>query len=395
LRSGAAGIAAARRITAFNRRFALIEANAVAGGRCLTDTRIFGVPFDVGAHWIYLPGSNPVAKLATQNGIATHSAPRGQRIRIGRRYASDSELEQFQSKFIASKRAIQDWRKADQSCTQVLPTKLDDWHPLIDFLLGPFNCGKNVDEVSAIDLSNSADRDISAFSQIGFGGLLANLAARIPVQLATPARRIYWASQPGVQIETPRGMIKARSAIVTVSTGVLSSDKIKFIPDLPKRRQDAIAKLKLGNYEHIALELPGNPLGLASDDLIYEKCKSTRTAAMLGNVSGAPLCIVEVGGSFGRELALHGAETMADFAIDWLADLYGSDLRKLVRRVSVTGWYDDPSALGSFSAAAVGGQLSRRILMEPLAKPRTRRCGVRLGELGNPESEPPQKHSGD
>jgi monoamine oxidase len=358
--AGAAGIAAARRITAFNRSFALIEANAV------TDTRIFGVPFDIGARWIYLPDSNPVAKPATQNGIATYPVPRGQRIRIGRRYASDSELEEFQSKFIACKRAIQDWRKADQSCAQVLPTKLNDWHPLIDFLLGPFCCGKNVDEVSAIDLSKSADRDVSAFSQIGFGGLLANLAARIPVQLATPARRIYWAGQPGVQIETPRGMIKARTAIVTVSTGVLSSGKIKFIPDLPKRQQDAIGWLKLGNYEHIALELPGNPLGLASDDLIYEKCKSTRTAAILGNVSGTPLCVVEVGGTFARELAMHGAETMADFAIDWLADLYGSDVRKLVRRVSVTGWYDDPTALGSFSAAAVGGQPSRRILMEPL-----------------------------
>ena len=196
--------------------------------------------------------------------------------------------------------------------------------------------------------------------------MLATLAARIPVQLATPARRINWAGQPGVQIDTPRGLIKARSAIVTVSTGVLSSGKIKFIPDLPKRQRDAIGKLKLGNYEHIALELPGNPLGFASDDLIYEKCKSTRTAAILGNVSGTALCVVEVGGTFGRELAEHGAETMADFAIDWLADLYGSDLRKLVRKVSVTGWYDDPSALGSFSASAVGGQPSRRILMEPL-----------------------------
>jgi monoamine oxidase len=364
--AGAAGIAAARRITAFNRSFALIEANAVAGGRCLTDTTIFGVPFDVGGRWIYLPDSNPVAKLATQNGIATYPAPRGQRIRIGRRYASDSELEEFQSKSIACKRAIQDWRKADQSCAQALPTRLGDWHPLIDFLLGPFSCGKNIDEVSAIDLSKSADRDVSAFCTIGFGALLAKFAAGIPVQLATPARRISWAGQPGVQIETPRGVIQARTAIVTVSTGVLSAGKVKFSPDLPKRQQDAIGKLTLGNYEHIALELPGNPLRLASDDLIYEKCNSTRTAAILGNVSGTPLCVVEVGGTFARELALHGAETMADFAIDWLTDLYGGDLRKRVRRVSVTGWYDDPSALGSFSAAAVGGQPSRRILMEPL-----------------------------
>jgi monoamine oxidase len=364
--AGAAGIAAARRITAFNRSFVLIEANPVAGGRCITDTRIFGVPFDLGARWIYLPNSNPVAKLATQDGIAIYQTPRGQRIRIGRRYAGDGELEEFQSKFMACKRAIQDWRKPDQSCAQLLPAKLGDWHPLIDFVLGPFNCGKNIDEVSAIDLSRAADRDVSAFCTIGFGALLAKLAARIPVEVATPARRVYWAGQPGVQIETPRGVLKARTAIVTVSTGVLSSGKIKFVPDLPKRQQDAIGKLALGTYEHIALELPGNPLRLASDELIYEKCKSTRTAAFLGNVSGTELCVLEVGGTFGRELATNGAEAMADFAIDWLADLYGSDVKTLVRRVGVTGWHNDPSALGSISAATVGGQPSRRILMEPL-----------------------------
>ena len=53
--AGAAGIAAARRIAAANRRFVLLEASDRIGGRCVTDTAIFGVPFDLGAHWIYRP----------------------------------------------------------------------------------------------------------------------------------------------------------------------------------------------------------------------------------------------------------------------------------------------------------------------------------------------------
>src|SRR5262245_53405429 len=62
--AGAAGIAAARRVAAAGRRFALIEASDRMGGRCVTDTRTFGVPFDRGAHWIHMPDINPVAKLA-------------------------------------------------------------------------------------------------------------------------------------------------------------------------------------------------------------------------------------------------------------------------------------------------------------------------------------------
>src|SRR5262249_9168512 len=52
--AGAAGIAAARRLAAAGRRFALLEAANEVGGRCITDSRTFGIPYDRGAHWIYL-----------------------------------------------------------------------------------------------------------------------------------------------------------------------------------------------------------------------------------------------------------------------------------------------------------------------------------------------------
>src|SRR5262249_15588256 len=62
--AGAAGIAAGRRLAAAGRRFVIVEGNDRVGGRCLTDTRTFGVPYDRGAHWIHTPDINPVAKLA-------------------------------------------------------------------------------------------------------------------------------------------------------------------------------------------------------------------------------------------------------------------------------------------------------------------------------------------
>src|SRR5215470_2610426 len=59
--AGAAGIAAARRLVAAGRRITIVEAAAEAGGRCITDTKTFGVPYDRGAHWIHMPDVNPVA----------------------------------------------------------------------------------------------------------------------------------------------------------------------------------------------------------------------------------------------------------------------------------------------------------------------------------------------
>jgi monoamine oxidase len=47
--AGAAGIAAARRIMAANRKVIVVEASSQIGGRCQTDTTTFDVPFDRGA----------------------------------------------------------------------------------------------------------------------------------------------------------------------------------------------------------------------------------------------------------------------------------------------------------------------------------------------------------
>src|SRR5215470_1974294 len=92
--AGAAGIAAARRLAAAGRRYLVIEATDHVGGRCMTDTTSFDVPFDRGAHWIYLPDSNPLIKAAPRRSDI-YPASLSQKIRIGRRYARAGELEDY------------------------------------------------------------------------------------------------------------------------------------------------------------------------------------------------------------------------------------------------------------------------------------------------------------
>jgi monoamine oxidase len=365
--AGAAGIAAARRIAAAGRRFALVEAADRIGGRCITDTRTFGVPFDRGAHWIYTPDVNPVARLAPRTGLELYPAPTGQKIRIGRRNAREGELEDFLAAVVRANRGIADASRGrtDVPCTQALPRDLGDWRATAEFVLGPYNTSTDLHEISAMDFARMAERDSSAFCRQGFGALLAKLGEGLPVQLSTPATRIDWTSDR-VSVETARGRFGARHAIVTASTGVLAAGKIRFTPDLPRRQVDAISRLKLGSFDHIALELEGNPLGLQRDDLVFEKSSGARTAAVLANVSGSSLAVVEVGGRFGRELSARGEQVMVEFAVDWLAGLYGPDVKKAVKRSQVTRWNEEPWVLGAFSTAAPGGQGARRVMMETL-----------------------------
>jgi monoamine oxidase len=365
--AGAAGIAAGRRLVAAGRRIAIVEAAAEVGGRCVTDTRIFGVPYDRGAHWIHMPDINPVAKLATQTGLDIYPAPPGQRVRIGRRFAREGEMEEYLGTLVRANAAIFDaTRRGDVPCAQALPKDLGQWRPTVEFFLGPFGCSKDLTEISAVDFARSAEREVDAFCRQGFGALLAKLATGLPVQLSTPATGIEWWSRIGIEVVTARSRIPASAAIVTASTNVLNARKIRFNPELPKRHLDAAAKLTLGSYDHVALELPDNPLGLRADELVFEKSSGPRTAALLANASGSTLCMVDVAGSFGRDLAAKGEQEMVAFALEWLTNLFGADLKKIVRRRHATRWNEEPYVLGAFSAAPPGGQPSRRVLMEPL-----------------------------
>jgi monoamine oxidase len=167
-------------------------------------------------------------------------------------------------------------------------------------------------------------------------------------------------------VETQAGKIAARAAIITVSSNVLTSGTIKFTPDLPKRQLDAAAKLSLGSYDHIALQMPGNPLGLGRDDIIIEQSNSSRTALLFANIGGSSLCSIDVAGSFGRDLSGQGEKAMVAFAVEWLTKLFGSEAASAVKKSSATRWNAAPFALGAMSSAAPGAQVSRKLLTEPL-----------------------------
>ena len=224
---------------------------------------------------------------------------------------------------------------------------------------------RTLQSLSVVDLARVPDRDNDAFCRQGYGALIAKLAAGLPVRLSTPVTRVEW-DRNGVDIVTSKGSLRSRAAIVTASTNVLAADKIVFKPELSKRQLDAAAALSLGSYDHIALDMPRNPLNLQRDDLVFEKSSSRRTAALLANVSGSSLHLVEVGGEFGRELSAKGSAAMIEFAHDWLASLFGSSAKKAIKRSYATRWNEEPFVLGAMSAAVPGGADARKILAEPI-----------------------------
>jgi monoamine oxidase len=364
--AGAAGIAAARRIMAANRKVIVVEAANQVGGRCQTDTSTFDVPFDRGARWMHNPEINPMIKLARAAGLEITTAPSGQKIRIGRRNARPGETEELLAALVRASRAIDDAsRKGDVSCAAVLPKDLGDWAGTAEFILGANFAGKDLKDISVVDKARAQDRNTAIACRQGLGTLIAKLGEQVPLSLSTPAKRLSW-SRRDVMVETPNGKIVARAAVVTVSSNVLAGGTIKFDPDIPKRILDAAAKLSLGSYDRIALQMPGNPLGVARDDVIIEQSNSTRTALLYANMGSSSLCTIDVAGSFGRDLSAQGEQAMVAFAKEWLTKLFGSDVAAAVKKSSTTRWDAAPFVQGAMSVAAPGAQSSRKALTEPV-----------------------------
>jgi monoamine oxidase len=366
--AGAAGIAAARRIQAANRRVIVVEATGQIGGRCLTDSATFELPFDRGARWMHNPDTNPMIRLARNAGFDISTAPLGQKIRIGRRNARAGETEEFLAALVRANRAIDEASrgKADVACASVLPRDLGDWAGTAEFVLGANATGKDLKDISVIDKARAPERNNAPIAcRQGLGTLIAKLGEQVPVALSQPVSRIAWTGRD-VTVETPGGKVAAHAAIITVSSNVLAAGNIKFTPDIPKRQLDAAARLSLGSYDRIALQLPGNPLGLARDDIIIEQSTSTRTALLFANMGSSSLCTIDVAGSFGRDLSSQGEPAMVAFAVEWLKKLFGSEVAAAVKKSSATRWNAAPFALGAMSVAAPGGQPSRKILAEPI-----------------------------
>ena len=366
--AGAAGIAAARKVAAAGRRYVVIEATDHIGGRCVTDTKSFGVPYDRGAHWIYLPDLNPVTKLAPRRGIDVYPAPQSQKVRIGRRFAREGELEDLLTAQVRATRAIDDVaRKADipertggaERSRRLARRRSNSCSARMAAPRIWRRCRRSISRMPP-----SATRRRSA--NRASARCLPALGQGLAVQLSTPAKTID--NRGGIAVETAKGTITARAAIVTVPTNVVASGGLRVQSRTrPSRRSTRSGACR--SAATITSRSSSSAIPWASKATIWcsKNLPTRHTAALLANVSGTPLCMIDVAGAFGRDLSAQGEAAMFDFAAEWLAGLYGAEVKKAIGRKHATRWNAEPYALGAWSAAVPGSQFARRQLLEPIA----------------------------
>ena len=362
--AGAAGIAAARRLARSGKTFAVFEASDRLGGRCFTDTRTFGHPYDQGAYSLHETNSFPVAELAAKAGLEIHKTPALTQFRTRMKHKSDAkfrsareyETEEFYVNLARCDREIlkASLLDADISCAQAIPKDIGGWRSTMDFMLGQFAFGSDLTDMSVKEYVSSNRPEQSVRIRQGLGTLFGRLAHKSPIQFFSPVSRIEWGSRV-VTVEMRGQRMTAHAVIITASTGVLASDKINFTPSLPVKYAEAINKLKLGSWT----VWRSNWLITSSACRWTRFCLRKRRGALPQQAT--PTSWVLDFATLTRRKALRragrrGRNGTNEVWVDWLVDQFGSRIRKSIKRTHATRWNKQLWTLGAFSSASPGGR---------------------------------------
>lgn len=368
--AGAAGLSAAKELARSGRPFILIEGSDRIGGRAFSERIAPDVWFDRGCSWLVGGAANPFVPIADALGIAlckdkSHLFERqGHRFQRNRRPLSPAERAACLRHYDDSDRAILASAAAGQD--RAVGDVIDAGAEFAPPYMGSLSCswGLDADRLSTADFA-SATGGLGYQAYAGYGNLVATWGADVAVTLGCRAEQITLTPQ-GVTVQTAQGPIQGRAVILTVSTGVLAADTIRFAPELPAWKAAAIAALPMGTENKFGLHFARDVFGPEGRGYFSTWNDDGGKAKIDVNVMGFNTAVVFVGGRNALRLEGESQAAVQDYALDRVADIFGNDIRTHVTRCIATAWSTVPWARGSWACAQPGQAHQRAELARPV-----------------------------
>ncbi|MDY0873907.1 flavin monoamine oxidase family protein [Dongia rigui] len=360
---GAAGIAAARCLAEHGKDYVLLEAKPFTGGRCVTDHATLGAPIDLGAHWLHSPALNPLVGYADRLGIRySRAALAGRYSRNGawlnakEQAACETYVEECFARIAAC--------DGDVAISALFPDTNSPWH---DVFLAEQGAKQGVAAAtsSSRDFANYVWEGDDCPVTDGFGTLLSQLADGLNIRVDTPVNRIDWSGRD-IKLTTPDGILVAQRIILATSTAILH-DGIEFAPALPDWKRRAIADLPLGSCNKVALRFSRPVFGDCPPSLILPLRGAHEAVEIVVRESDLEIATCLFNGPFAKELAAAGHPAMANYALERLSEIFGSDVKQAsMPQYIIADWDHDLHIRGCYAAARVGRADARAELARPI-----------------------------
>jgi len=379
--AGLAGLAAASELQQRGHEVVVLEARDRIGGRIWTSNRWPGMPLDLGATWIHGVKGNPLTALADEVGAR----------RVVTRYersityntagsvlsaAEEDRLEKLRKQVFRALRKAQQ-READASIRRVmapLMRELDESseaYRFINFILNSEieqEYSGSAESLSAhwYDSGKAFGGDDALFVQ-GYEVITNFLASTLPIELEQVVKEFQWGRSP-IRVITHKTEFLADHVVVTLPLGVLQADSVRFVPELPRNKRQAIARLGMGVLNKCYLRFPEVFWPADVDWLehipaepgVWTEWVSFQRAAKL------PILLGFNAADRGSAIEAWPDREIVASAMSTLRTIYGAGIPEPVD-YQMTRWATDPYSLGSYSYNALGSTpVMRKNLAAPL-----------------------------
>jgi len=362
--AGVAGLAAANTARQLGLSVRVLEAKDRIGGRAHTVRDAVGRPWDRGCHWLHSAETNPFRSYADRLGEPYRPGVSPQHIWLGRRWASETERAAFSAFFARIMESVDTAGDAgrDVPASWALPEG-SAWLPLARQMLAAL-AGAEPEGCSTRDTARYQDGEANWPLENGFGALVARWGADAPVTCNAPVHVLDRRGST-LRLDTPSGTLRARAAVVTVSTSALAAGAPRFQPALPGRLAEALDGVPLGGANKVMLSFDRDIFGLG-----HSFATSLADAPMGFHMQitpfERPVVIAHTGGSFATAMEREGPEAMRDRAISSLRAMFGARVERHLVDWDTTAWGGDPHIRGGYSMALPGRSHLRDRLLEPL-----------------------------
>lgn len=357
--AGAAGIAAARRLSDVGAKVLLLEARPRTGGRAHT-VQSEGLAVDLGCGWLHSAQDNPWTAIAEGLGLMIDRSPPPWTKPIVNFPADDQRA--YRAEFAAMQaRLARAAAEPDRPASDLLIPGCR-WNGLLDTFSGIYN-GAPFSDISVHDYDAFEDTGVNWRIAEGYGTTVAAYGEGLPAALDAPVSRIDRSGRR-LRIETVRGTLEARRAIVAVPTASLAREQIRIHPAAPAKVEAALA-LPLGHVEKVFLHL-AEPEAFPADSHMYGRTDTARTGSYHLRPRGLPVIEAYFGGDLAAELQAQGPDALDAFALEQLAATLGSAVRGKLKPLAASSWGADPWTGGGYSHARPGHAGARATLAEPL-----------------------------
>jgi len=375
--AGAAGLTAARELSAAGLKTVVPEARDRVGGRIFTDHSL-GFPVELGAEFVHGRSRDMFELIKAKRLEIAEVAGEMRRKRNGVWGDSGSVMAEVNHLF-----ENMPHDGPDQSFQQYIDASRygpETKQLALDFVEGFHAANPERVSVHWLVKTTSAEEEIDGETSFrvkhGYSGLVDAILEQaeppncelLPNSAVT---EIQW-QEGRVTVKTRVGALQAPRAIITLPLGVLQSGAVHFSPPLPLEKQRAFASLEMGRVIRVSL---------CFRDQFWETLPEMRNLSFLftddpqfptwwsPNPLPYPILTGWAAGRYARALAGKNPDQLIRCAMESLGRILEIDkvaLGSHLQRGFVHDWQADPFSRGAYSYVLQGGLTAPLDLEVPL-----------------------------